>query len=559
MTRSLIIGKAEATDVAALLELRSLDYGNYLVVVKSDFDLIVDDEPYLAVMFLFNVTTGKYIARIWNQTVSTGIVTTQDQLMAACKTHFEHKPCLGCPESAHDKTQLDFLISQTPIPRKISKSCHRVLKKGIGSEVSCPECNLLKETKNQTAVEDVEPQEEVIKKETLHDTEETECSSKNLVVDEVKKEDSELQMSKSEDVFETDFKEEYFDMEGDLPVISRHLSQPTKLKAKRLQQRSNAKATEETQYGNGILWGSRKLSYPRKCSLCEQVFASKEKFQKHLKHKHNAGYFACCTCKFRVSFANELVEHMMKQNHTEDPYVKCPSCKESLHMQDFVNHYEKCIISLKQKQRKGKEVMCQICGKACFRKDIGKHLKTHLRKEGKDESDIKHLLPNSKINSNLYYYCEMCGKRFTTQHQLRKHIQVEHDKIGYQCKMCTKTFKTHKGMLEHANLDHSTDEKYNCRYCGKRFGSLNSLKSHTIYHHEAPKFKCQYCGKMFKMKKSLESHERMHTGEKPFPCSICETGFTSRGSLAQHMSGVHKIANKGRKLGWYRKGKHELD
>ena len=291
MTRSLIIGKAEATDVAALLELRSLDYGNYLVVVKSDFDLIVDDEPYLAIMLLLNVTTGKYIARIWNQTVSTGIVTTQDQLMAACKTHFEHMPCLGCPESAHDKTQLDFLISQTPIPRKISKSCHRVLKKGIGSEVSCPECTLLKETKNQTAVEDVEPQEEVIKKETLHDTEETECSSKNLVVDEVKKEDSELQMSKSEDVFETDFKEEYFDMEGDLPVISRHLSQPTKLKAKRLQQKSDAKAIEETQYGNGILWESSTLSYPRKCPLCEHVLAHSLSFQRHLKHNHNAGYF----------------------------------------------------------------------------------------------------------------------------------------------------------------------------------------------------------------------------------------------------------------------------
>ena len=100
-----------------------------------------------------------------------------------------------------------------------------------------------------------------------------------------------LSKTDAEDVLETYFKGKYV-------VISKHLSQPTKLKAKRLQQKSDAKAIEETQYGNGILWESSTLSYPRKCPLCEHVLAHSLSFQRHLKHNHNAGYF---TWHLRIS------------------------------------------------------------------------------------------------------------------------------------------------------------------------------------------------------------------------------------------------------------------
>ena len=35
----------------------------------TDFDVVVHGEPYLALTLLFNLRSGKFLARIWNRTV----------------------------------------------------------------------------------------------------------------------------------------------------------------------------------------------------------------------------------------------------------------------------------------------------------------------------------------------------------------------------------------------------------------------------------------------------------------------------------------------------------
>ena len=99
-------------------------------------------------------------------------------------------------------------------------------------------------------------------------------------------------------------------------------------------------------------------------------------------------------------------------------------------------------------------------------------------------------------------------------------------------------------------LNCSTDAKYQCKYCNKRFGSPGQARQHESLH-EAPKFSCKHCGKKLKSEDTLKMHERYHTGEKPFECSECGAGFTGRGRLAQHMRGVHKLTGRGGgKPGW---------
>ena len=47
----------------ATTSLVSLTVGEYVVVVNSEFDVTVRGEPYLALMYLLNVRSGKFMAR----------------------------------------------------------------------------------------------------------------------------------------------------------------------------------------------------------------------------------------------------------------------------------------------------------------------------------------------------------------------------------------------------------------------------------------------------------------------------------------------------------------
>ena len=52
-------GISEIMLVLRELSLSSLLLGDYLVILRSDFDLFISGEPYLASMCLFNIKTGK--------------------------------------------------------------------------------------------------------------------------------------------------------------------------------------------------------------------------------------------------------------------------------------------------------------------------------------------------------------------------------------------------------------------------------------------------------------------------------------------------------------------
>ena len=65
-----VFGIAEIMVVLRELSLSSVLLGDHLVILRSDFDLFISGEPYLASMCLFNLKSGMFLARIWNETVA---------------------------------------------------------------------------------------------------------------------------------------------------------------------------------------------------------------------------------------------------------------------------------------------------------------------------------------------------------------------------------------------------------------------------------------------------------------------------------------------------------
>ena len=142
--RTIPVGISEnaAKRIVASQSLSSFNLGDFLIVTNSDFDLTISDEPYIALMLLYNLKSGKYMTRIWNQTVEVGWAFKENELEQACWRLFKQgKPCIGYPTNQYDKNMQDFFQSHTPIPRIVSKSCRKLIGKSDRSDcLSCLEC-----------------------------------------------------------------------------------------------------------------------------------------------------------------------------------------------------------------------------------------------------------------------------------------------------------------------------------------------------------------------------------------------------------------------------------
>ena len=144
----------EVKDVLKALSLNSVTMGDYQVIMNSVEDITILGEPYLALQLWFDIKSGKFIGRVWSQTVSNGKVETIAQFTEACTSLFQSRPCLGYPLCGEQVTlQGNYVISQTPLPRMMSKECQKVIAKETNVPC-CAECLKLRAEK--------EPKQEIL-------------------------------------------------------------------------------------------------------------------------------------------------------------------------------------------------------------------------------------------------------------------------------------------------------------------------------------------------------------------------------------------------------------
>ncbi|CAF1414659.1 unnamed protein product [Adineta steineri] len=148
---------------------------------------------------------------------------------------------------------------------------------------------------------------------------------------------------------------------------------------------------------------------------------------------------------------------------------------------------------------------------------------------------------NSEENDKLKTYpCTQCGKIFTAQYNLVRHMPVHTGIRPFICKICGKGFRQASTLCRH-KIIHTSEKPHACRICGKAFNRSSTLNTHMRIHQNFKPWICEYCGKGFHQKGNWKNHKLTHSTIKQYKCSICSKAFHQIYNLKFHMYTHSKI------------------
>ena len=103
---------SEVVTALGSLSLTWVSVGDYLVIMSGQVDAEICSEPYLALQLWLNIKSGKFIARIWNQTTARGRAASIAHFVEACETLFQGRPCIGCPADTQGLNSIHLKMYQ---------------------------------------------------------------------------------------------------------------------------------------------------------------------------------------------------------------------------------------------------------------------------------------------------------------------------------------------------------------------------------------------------------------------------------------------------------------
>ncbi|XP_067205496.1 zinc finger protein 675-like [Linepithema humile] len=276
------------------------------------------------------------------------------------------------------------------------------------------------------------------------------------------------------------------------------------------------------------------------CDICLKLFKSKYLLEQHkLTHTteierqcepsatensaltdavpQNQEALSCTTCDFRCNKRSTMIAHLAEKHEesTDDKItdskreLTCTVCglvctrKETLRTHFVRKHTQRYNYS------------CEHCGKE-FK--IKGDLTTHTRLNHRESPVI----------------CDVCGKTCRNSHSLYTHQKHAHYKAKYECPLCHRRLVTQENLDQHVLTQHEKKEKSVCDICGKTFFENYDLRKHRRIHTGDKPYNCTVCGRAFARHSSLSQHLLLHTGARIYACDVCDKSFAQKAGLICH-------------------------
>lgn len=138
---------------------------------------------------------------------------------------------------------------------------------------------------------------------------------------------------------------------------------------------------------------------------------------------------------------------------------------------------------------------------------------------GNDQSTCDN--SNDASSPERKYFCPICNKMLTSQHNFTLHI------------------RSHNNETE----DQITEKGFACRICQKVLSSSSSLDRHVLVHSGERPFQCKYCGDTFTTNGNMHRHMRTHSKGENYESDGSTESSTSTKSI-EYNNNNNKVCNK---------------
>lgn len=138
------------------------------------------------------------------------------------------------------------------------------------------------------------------------------------------------------------------------------------------------------------------------------------------------------------------------------------------------------------------------------------------------------------------YTCDLCGKKFTFDRDLKQHKTKHKNRKAFVCEVCQKAYSNYDKLNEHKITHNLIQPQYECPVieCRKEFLKESIFNQHLKTHSAI--YPCPQCQKVLKSKYSFEQHMRKHMPASPrFACEICQLTYVNKERLKSHQKRKH--------------------